>query len=519
MLVVVGLALALASDTSARASDAGGSAGRPTRAAIVPGATRQPTALEPAVAEHIRSLEASAATLAREGATNAQLAEAEGLLGQVYHAYALSASAEPRYRAAHRLAPTDFRWPYLLAQLLQQEARSGEALALLERSRSLREDYAPLYVHLGNLHLAQDRVDEAASAFDTALAIDESAAAARYGLGQVAMSRRAYADAVDLFSRVLAEVPDANRVHYVLALAYRGLGQLDQAQSHLARQGPVGVRVDDPIVDGLQTLVRGARLWLVRGRLAFDAGRYPEAADAFRKVLATEPDNVSAHVNLGTTLAQLKDVDGALGAFRQALALDSDSRPALFNIAVLEAGRQRHDEAVRHLSRLVELDPRDQAARLFLGRELSRAGRPADALAAFEGVRRASPDDEDAVLGEVDALTALGRHVDALAAIERSYAAHPSRGRMAARLAFLLAGSPRVDLRDPGRALPLAMEVYATTGTVGHGAIVAMALAGLGRCDEALAWQRDLIGRAEREEPTLAAPLRADLERYRATCR
>lgn len=487
--------------------------------AIAAAASQVPATIEPFVAEQIRSLEAWTDALAREGASNQDLAEAEGLLGRVYHAYSLAASAEPRYRTAQRLAPTDFRWPYLLAYLVQQENRPSDAIPLYELARSLRDDYAPLYVHLGNLHLAQDRQDAAAAAFESALSLDRSNAAARFGLGQVAMSRREYARAVEQFSQVLAAVPEANRVHYVLALAYRGLGQIDQAQAHLARQGPVGLRVADPLVDGLQDLIRSARLSLVRGRLAFDSGRYAEAADAFRRAVAADPDSVPAHVNLGTALGQSKDIDGAIAEFRRALELDPDNRSALYNLGVLYLGRQRHDEAVRLLTRLVELAPDDHAARLLLGRELARAARPSEALAMFEAVVRATPDDEDAVLGQVDALTALGRHVEALAVTERSHARLPTRGRTAARLAYLLAASPDPRLRDPGRALPLAREVYDATGAVGHGASIAIALAGLGRCAEAIAWQQELIAAAERQDPSLVAPLRADLQRFQFTCR
>jgi tetratricopeptide (TPR) repeat protein len=492
--------------------------GAPAPEAVSSALNQASPALEPAVAEHIRALEESAEELARGPASSERIAEAEGLLGQVYHAYSLAASAEARYGAAQRLAPADFRWPYLLAHLLQQENRADEALTLFERARAIRGDYAPLYVHLGNLHLAQNRLADATRAFEAALAVDDSIAAARYGLGQVAMSRREYARAVEFLSRVLAAVPDANRVHYVIALAYRGLDQLERAQAHLARQGPVGVRVADPVVDALQDLVRGERLWLVRGRMAFDAGRHADAADAFRKALAAEPASVAAHVNLGTALGLLKDVDGALHAFEKALTLDPDNRPALYNLAVLHAGRQRHDAAARHLTRLVQLAPDDHAAHLLLGRELHASGRLEDARATFEQLRRAAPDDEDAVLGHVDALTALGRHRDAFAEIDRSHARFPSRGRTAARLAYLLAASPDPSLRDPARALPLARQVYDASGAVGHGAVVAMALAAMGRCEEAVSWQRELIAKAERQDPTLVDPLRSDFERYRSSC-
>jgi len=482
-------------------------------------AAQERAALEPAVAEHLRSLEASTEALVRDGAPDERVALAHGLLAQAYHAYSLTELARASYLAAHRLAPADFRWPYLLAYLLQQENLVDEAFSYYDRARALRADYAPLAVHVGNLLLGQNRIEEATSAFEAALAIDASMAAARYGLGQVAMSRRDYARAVEHFSWVLTRVPDASRVHYVLGLAYRGLGQTEQAQAHLRQQGPVGVRVADPHVDGLSDLIQGARLSLLRGRLAFEAGRYAEAAEAFRKAVAAEPENLPARVNLGSALGQLADVDGAIDQFRKALDLDPDNRSALYNIGVLYAARSRHDEAVRHLARLLELTPDDLEARLTLGRELGRLGRLEDALAAFATVAKANPDNEDAVLNQASVFTMLGRHREALDTLERSHALFPTKGRTAAQLASLLATGGQRDLHDSARALELARRVYEATGAVGDGAIMAAALAGLGRCEEAEKWQRELIARAEQAEPARVAALREELERYLASCR
>jgi tetratricopeptide (TPR) repeat protein len=484
-------------------------------------AVQQPDrrALEPAVAEQLGLLVATVDALAGEGAPADRLAQAHGLLGQALHAYSMAAGAESAYLEAHRLAPADFRWPYLLAYLLQQQNRLEEALAYFARAQAVRRDYPPLVVRLGDLHLARNRVDEARAAYETALALDPSSAAARYGLGQVAMSRRDYQSAVELFTLVLDLVPDANRVHYVLAMAHRGLGQMDPARAHLQRQGPVGVRTADPLVDALADLVRGARLLLVRGRMAFDAGRYREAAEAFKRALAAEPDNLAAVVNLGSALERTGDVEGAIGQFRRALKLDADNRSALFNLGVLSAASDRHEEAVRHLSRLVAFEPADHAARIALGRALARSGRLDEALAAMDSVATSDPGNEDAVLGRADVLTALGRHADALGVLEQSYARDPGQGRTVVRLVRLLVASPQAELRDYGRALRLGRLVYDATGEVGDGVMVTLALAGLGRCGEARQWHSDLIAKAEKVLPSLVGPLQTELERVASSCR
>lgn len=512
-----GLALVICGATPTVRAQAGAHDVQPAQSAeLAPGERPE---LEPAVAEHIRSLEESTAQLVRSGAPVDQVALAYGQLGQAYDAYSLAASAETSYLTAHRMAPTDFRWPYLLAHLFQQENRTDEALAYYDRARALRPDYAPLAVNVGNLQLEQNRIEEARRAFEAALEIDSSIAAARYGLGQIALSQRDYARAVDHFTWVLSQVPDANRVHYALALAYRGLGQIDQAQAHLEQRGLVGVRVADPIVDGLSDLIRGARLSILQGRVAFEAGRYGEAAEEFRKAVAAEPDNVPARVNLGSALGQRQDVEGAIEQFRRALDLDPANRSALYNIGTLYAGQNRHDEAVLHLERLLQLTPDDHQARVTLGRELYLSGRREEALSSFTAVTSANPDNEDAVLAQADVLTALGRHRQALETIEKSHTAFPTKGRTAAKLAYLLAASPQMDLRDEARALELSHLVYDVTGAVSHGAVIAMALAGLGRCEEAIQWQREMIAKAEQEDRGLVAILHADLERYKTSCR
>src|SRR4029079_8474962 len=141
-------------------------------------------------------------------------------------------------------------------------------------------------------------LDEARESFNAALKLDKNNAAAHYGLGQVALSQRSYSDAVDHFEKTLAQVPGANRVHYSLAMAYRGLGDAEKAKAHLAQQGTVGVRVADPLVAGLRDLITGERVYLARGKVAFEARRYADAVSEFHKAVVAKPDSVTARINL-----------------------------------------------------------------------------------------------------------------------------------------------------------------------------------------------------------------------------
>ena len=80
-------------------------------------------------------------------------------------------------------------------------------------------------------------------------------------------------------------------------------------------------------------------------------------------------------------------------------------------------------------------------------------------------------------------------------------------------LAYLLAASPQFELRNGVRALELAQRVYNATSAAQHGALVALALAELGRCSEAAEWQRRMIAAAEGNSDLLVK-LKAGLKSY-----
>jgi tetratricopeptide (TPR) repeat protein len=495
----------------------------PPRAGLVPINLPGLEKLEPDVREHIESFQSSLAALAKDArASDEELSEAYGLMGRIYHAYSLAPPAKECYQNAHRLAPKDFRWPYLLAVVFHGEGRAEEAISYYRQSRALRSDYQPAMVNLGNLYLDQNRLVEAREAFKEALLINANCSACRYGLGQVALSGRNYREAVENMEAALALAPEANRIHYALAMAYRGLGDMEKARAHLERQGAVGVRPSDPVVDELQQLIRGERLHLIRGRMAFDARRYAEAAQEYRKAAAANPKSVPARVNLGSTLVEMGNETEAISQFQEALRLDQKNAAAHYNLGVLFAKRGRYEQAILSFQAALALRADDAEARFLLAGQLLKANRAGEALMEFTRVLQYDPANEDALLEQVKLLVAAKRYKEALDNLEKAHKLFPQRGRTAALLAYLLAASPQLDLRNGTRALELAGRVYRATNLSGHGAILAMALAEAGRCSEAALLQKRLIAEAERDNRAdLVAKLKTDLERYEksAPCR
>ena len=488
----------------------------PPAAGLIPVNLPDTGDLEPEVREQLVTAVKALTAATNDPATPAlKLANAYGTVGELYQAYSLNSPAIECYANATRLVPSDFRWAYLLGKLYELEGNVQKAISHYKIALRLSSDYPPVFVNLGNIYLQLNSLDDAEQYFNRALEIDRGSGAAQYGLGQAALSKRNYSSAVAYLENALKLSPEATRLHYALAMAYRGVGQLEKAQDHLARTGSVGVRASDPLVDRLQDLVKGARLHLIRGRAALEVRRYADAVREFRKAIAEQPSSVPAHLNLGAALSQTGDVTGAVAEFEETLRLDPQHLNAHYNLGLLLAQANRHPEAIAHLRSTIAGSPNDNNARFLLAQELALVGRFDEADAEFAKVVQLDPNNEEALLNRVKVLLAQKQYRQALSILENGHTQFPKKQLTTTTLAYLLAASPQVGLRDGKRALELAGTVYEATAAIDHGEVVAMALAELGRCDEAAALLRGLIAkRSDTSDTEMVEKLKAELSRY-----
>ncbi len=104
------------------------------------------------------------------------------------------------------------------------------------------------------------------------------------------------------------------------------------------------------------------------GFVAYQLGRFAEAAPLLARVAAARPESVDAHYNLAVTLARLGRPGDALGHFQAAARLAPGAADVQFNLGnvLLELGRTA--EARGHFAEAWRLDPTLRAAREMLER-------------------------------------------------------------------------------------------------------------------------------------------------------
>ncbi len=129
-----------------------------------------------------------------------------------------------------------------------------------------------------------------------------------------------------------------------------------------------------------------------RGKLWLAYDDMERARDEFRRATDLMPTFSAAFSNLGATLGELDDTEGALAAFEHALAHDSGNFTILNNVGVVSRELGRFDESEAALRRVTALAPEFVFGHYNLGHTLFLAGAYRESLAAYEAGRRRDPE-------------------------------------------------------------------------------------------------------------------------------
>ena len=431
--------------------------------------------------------------------TRVDLANGYGEMGKLLMAAEYRDSAEPCFFNAQALVPDQMRWPYYLGHLYRLRGETAKSVTAFARALQLRPDDQATLVWLGGAYLDEGRPEAAEPLFTKALSNEPQAGPALYGLGRVALARRDYDRAVKYLEQTLSLNPKASIVHYHLAMAYRGLGQVQETSTHLRASGDVEVASSDPLMDELAGSVKSEFAFENLGIRARNDGQLGAAAGYFRQALELAPDDASVRQRLGTTLALQGDVQGAVKELQEVLRRSPGFASAHYTLGVVIASTGRYREAIEHFAAAVKSNPDYIEARLQLANTLRRTGRLQESLPQYERVAKLDPRVAEAALGYAMTLASLKRYQEARDRLTEDMKTYPGRPAFAHGLVRLRAAAPDDRVRDGRQAVALAQDLVAREPpNADLGEAMAMAMAETGRYDEAVKWQREAMAIAGR---------------------
>ncbi len=403
---------------------------------------------EQVVREQIAAARSSVRSLSKsDGSSPGELAQAMGDLGLLYFTYSFVSAAEVCFTNARILAPDDHRWSYLQGFLFKMEGRLPEAIAALEHARQLEPDNLPGLLRLGKAYLEHGDPDTARRLFERALELEPGSAPALDGLGRAAAASGDPAAAAGYFERVLKQQPFATSVHHALGLAYRKLGRLAEARTHLEQGGDSGVQIVDPLLVSLLELGKSSEIYRLLAGQAMDSERWDQAAALYPKALEIDPTDFMSHKALAFALEKLGDLDGALEQRHEALSVattgdqeqDRSEHAEIYRVmGGIEVLHGREAAAREHFQKSLELDPERLDARLKLANALARTSRFEDALGHYDFILERQPENPSVLVKRATALVNLRRPAEALAAFDQAVAASPDDPNVRLRYAEAL---------------------------------------------------------------------------------
>lgn len=156
-----------------------------------------------------------------------------------------------------------------------------------------------------------------------------------------------------------------------------------------------------------------------------DLGRAEEALADFDRVLALDPNHVSALQRSARILAQLRRREEAAARNERALALASNSAEAWMRSGNVLVLLRRPREALESYDRALALDPKNALCAVNRSAALGELGRNEEALAGLDAALAHEPGNVGALNNKATVLKSLNRLGEALAVYRRAIALAP----------------------------------------------------------------------------------------------
>jgi len=316
-------------------------------------------------------------------------------LARLYRLQNKHDKAEEVLRGILKIDPDNEAGVEQLTQLLLDQGKSAEAVALLENVTG-KTSSPTLLDLLGDAYTQTNELAKAEGAYRNAAELDPSELSHQRGLGQTLLSEEKYQDALKVYQRLADLMPDDSDVYLRIAQIYRELHQLDKAEETLtkARQYLPG---------SLDVMYQEAMLYRAQGR-SEDAIRVLSEAVAGLKnqsdQMPSRRRNLAVmYQQLGKLYTETENYQAAVYTYEELghLGEEEDRRARLL---LMETHRSAKDlpKALQTGKDALAKYPNDNSIRSSYALLLGEAGKTEEALALLKPQLKSTDADRDVYL-------------------------------------------------------------------------------------------------------------------------
>jgi tetratricopeptide (TPR) repeat protein len=256
-------------------------------------------------------------------------------LGQAYLRTGDYTKAELALNRALKLKPDSPEMLYLLAQVYQEQNRSVDALDLLVGAHKLAPQNTDIIFLLARVSMTQNYFEDAIPLLESGLKIAPQRADLRAALGESYFMSGKAEKAIEEF-KALIELDPSPRSYVFMGLAYRHLGQFDEARKHFEA--------------GLKKDPHNASCLFNMGYIEERQGNHARAEELFQAALHSNPNLSEAMLELANLRIESKKFQEAAELLRRYVKVNREPAAGYYKLAMVERSLHQMDAAQRDLS-------------------------------------------------------------------------------------------------------------------------------------------------------------------------